>query len=190
MKFILYDIFLNVAQVDEAYEAHAEIQDRFILLSTPGNHFRNMDGDKFLFDLFRDDTFKNHSTQKVNTRIRVFSNNEPSTYRDYYANISYLDYLKIIRKFNKLWFQKGANIMWFMNLAIAILATIASTYVSIKLSDSKVPTKIEIITPTHIDDSQFEQIIKTLQTTKTLNLDSTQIRILIERLKSTKPKKK
>lgn len=64
MKFILYDILLNVFDVDEAYEADASIDHKFILISTPGDKFRNFKDDKFLFDFFKDDTYKYHSYRK------------------------------------------------------------------------------------------------------------------------------
>ncbi len=184
MEFILHDIILGVIDVDEAYEAHAKIQDKFILLSTPGDKFRNLDNDKSLFDFFKDDTYTNHSSEKVNTRFRVFSNNDPKQYQDYYANISSLDYLKLSWRFNKLWVQKSANIMWFMNLLVAILAIIASTYVTITLSQKNNSDKIEIVNPTKLDNKQLNEIIKAIQTSKYIKLDSAQVRQIIQQLKT------
>ena len=188
MEFILYDIILNVFQVDEAYEAHANIQDKFISLSTPGNKFRNLDGDKFLFDFFKDNTYSNYSTEKVNTRFRVFSNDDPMRYQDYYANISSCNYLKLSWRFNKLWIQKSANIMWLMNLLVAILAIFASIYVTFKISEKTNSEKIEILNPTKIDNQQLNEIIQAIQTNKTIKLDSVQIRQIIQQLKTIKKK--
>lgn len=188
MKFILYDIILNVFKVDEAYEAHANIQDKFISLSTPGESFRNMDGDFFLFDFFKDDTYTNHSSEKVNTRFRVFSNDNPNLYQDYYANISRQDYLKLAWRFKKTWIQKSENIMWLMNLLVATMAIIASTLVAINFPQNNNSVKIVYPKATKIDDQQLNEIIQAIQKTKTIKLDTIQVREMIRLLKATKRK--
>jgi hypothetical protein len=179
MKFILYDIILNVFQVDEAYEAHASIQDKFILLSTPGDKFRNLDGDKFLFDFSRDDTYTNHSSEKVNIKFRVYSNGEPNRYQDYYACISIVNYLKLCWRFKKLWLQKRDNVMWLINLLVAILAIIASTYATIEVSRKRDENKIEIKRPIKLDEQQLNEIIKALQSDKINTIDISQLKQIL-----------
>lgn len=189
MEFILYDIILNVFRVDEAYEAHAKIQDRFILLSTPGNQFRNLNNDKALFDFYRDDLYKNHSSEKVNTRFRVFNNNAPERFNDYYAHLSYLNYLKLCYRFKKLWFQKADNIMWLVNLFVALIAIVSSVIVTLKFSQTNNQETNEIKNEIKIDDQQLNEIITALKTNNTIRLDSIQIREIIQQLKKVQKKK-
>lgn len=190
MEFILYDIFLNVFRVDEAYEAHAKIQDKFILLSTPGNHFRNLNDDKSLFDFYRDDSFENHSQEKVNTRIRIFSNNNSGVFNDYYAHISRLNYLILCYRFKKLWLQKTDNIMWLVNLLVAIAAIICSTIVAVKFTQTNNSEKGNLQNRIIIDKQQLDDILSGLKSSNTIKLDSTQMNEIILQLKKTQKRNK
>jgi hypothetical protein len=180
IKFVLYDIILNVFKVDEAYEAHARIDHKFILISTPGNSFRNKNDDPALFDFFRDDTYRYHSSEKVNTRIRVFSNTEEGTFSDYYARISAVDYFILSCRFKKLWIQQKESLMWLTNLLVAISAILMTTIVSLNFANPKEIQKIELTTPVKIDNDQF--IILEGSLDKETKIDSTQLRLLLEKL--------
>ena len=182
IKFVLYDIILNVFKVDEAYEAHARIDHKFILISTPGNSFRNKNEDPALFDFFRDDTYRYHSSEKVNTRIRVFSNNEEGAFSDYYARISAVDYFILSFRFKKLWIQQKESLMWLTNLLVAISAILMTTIVSLNFANPKEIQKIELATPLKIDNDQFIILQRSLSLNKETKIDSTQLRLLLEKL--------
>lgn len=186
MKFILYDIFLNI-DVDEAYDAHASIDHKFILISTPGDNFRNMDGDKFLFDFYKDNTYKYHSKEEVNTRIRVFNNSDPHLFNEYYAHLSWFDYFKLAWNFKKLWIQQRDNVMWIVNLSVAISAILLSTYVTMQLSKPDKTQKIDLVEPIKINEQQIIDFNKAISTEKIYKLDSIQFNLLLDKVESNEP---
>jgi hypothetical protein len=181
MKFILYDILLNVFDVDEAYEAHASIDHKFILISTPGDKFRNFKDDKFLFDFFKDDTYKYHSSEKVNTRFRVFSNENSDAYNDYYAHLKWKEYFILAWRFKKFWILQKDSIMWIINLLVAVTSILFSTFVALKLSNNESPQKVELTNPMMINEKQLDILTNSLDKDKLINLDSVQLnKILYE----------
>jgi len=191
MKFTLYDIILNVNEVDEAIDSEAQIDRKFILISTPQNPHRNLNKEKYLFDFWRDDTYKKHSTAKVNTKIRVFSEGKLDTYNDYYAKIETLDYIRLAWRFKKLWIQKNDNLMWLTNLLVAITSIALSTYVSVRLAqqDKKI-NQIEIVNPSKLDDQQLDDLIKAMsKDNHILTLDTNQLNYIIHKLEKREIKK-
>ena len=70
-----------------------------------------------------------------------------------------------------------------MYLLVAILVIITSTYIAITLSQKKNSEKIEIVNPTKLDVKQLKEIIKAIQTSKSIKLDSTQVIQIIQQLK-------
>jgi hypothetical protein len=178
MKFILYDILLKF-DVDEAYEAHASIDHKFILISTPGDKFRNFKDDKFLFDFFKDDTFKYHSSEKVNTRIRVFSNDNSELFNDYYAHLNWKEYFILAWRFKKFWLLQKDSIMWIINLLVAIISILFSTYVALRLLSNGTPQKVELTNQIMLNEKQFDSLFHKLKQDKLLSLDSLQLNKLL-----------
>jgi hypothetical protein len=182
MEFKLYDILLNVFEVDEAEESDAKIENRFIVLSTPNDSFKNLDNDKFLFDFWRDDTFKNHSSSKVNTRIRIFNERDQELYNDYFANIGSLDYLTLLWRFKKHWIQNVNNLMWLTNLLVAVCAIVMTTYITLKVSQTSFETqKIEHNSSIKLDEQQLQDIIKEIKSTKN-EIDSMEIDLITKEI--------
>lgn len=114
-------------------------------------------------------------TEKVNTRFRVFSNENPDAYNDYYAHLKWKDYFILAWRFKKFWILPKDSVMWIINLLVAITSILFSTYVALKPSYNESPQKIELTNQMMIDEKQLESLIHSLDKNNLLTLDSIQL---------------
>jgi hypothetical protein len=142
MKFKLYYVDLIIWEVNQSYDSDAEIENKFLLISTPNDNYRNRSRDKFHFDFERDNIYTNYTKEKLNTKI-IIHHSDGKGKSELFARIDTLDYLILSLRFKKLWIQKSENVMWFINILVAILSIIVSSLVALELSKSNEPIKIE-----------------------------------------------
>lgn len=169
-KIRLYDILLNVYEVDEAAEVDAQIDGKLIRLTSvfQGPNFNN---DAFYFDFFRDDTFEKHSCEKVNTRFRIYEEHEYAKDKktgstDYYAYLPYYYYLFLAWKFNKTWIQQKDNLMWLTSATLTLFSVIIAYY-AIRLTQKEDK-------PAKLDSTQIQQITNALNKNKPVSIDTAQ----------------
>lgn len=159
MRFNLYAVEILCYEVDETLDSEAKIENKFLLISTPQDSYRNFNNDKFHFDFFRDKTYEKYTTEKVNTKIKLFHSNGKGE-NILYARINHLNYLKLCWRFQKLWIQKKDNLMWLINLFVAIVSIAFSSYVAISISKENKNQRILI------EEIQLQEIIKALESKK------------------------
>lgn len=160
MKFKLYYTDLTLWEVYQIYDSVAEIENKFLLISTPGDTYRNKNKDKFHFDFERDNTYSNYTKERLNTKIIIY-HSDGKEKSELYARINNFDYLKLSFRFNKLWIQKSENVMWAINIFVAILSIVISSFVAFELSKSNDPVLL--------DKKQFEILKKVLETKESDN---------------------
>lgn len=163
-RFTLYDIILNILGPDEAVEGEAWVAGRFLMVKRPRSADDDGIEDAHRFDFFRDDTFEESSTAKVNTRIRVFGILEPERFMDYYAHMSSLDFLILSWKFDKTWVQQKDNFMWLTN-AILTIASVCIAALALKISLT--PPQ-----PLTLDKQQIQELIHELRASRIERLDT------------------
>ena len=184
MKFKLYRIELLLWEVDESYDSEAEIIDKFISISTPHDSYRNRKNDKFHFDFSKDNTYKKHSTEKVNTKFKIYSADNPDEFGEFYAHINFWNFLKLSSRFGKLWIQEKENIMWLTNIIVLIVSMFLSTYVALELYQKEDnPKKFEIINPIKIEKNQLKELKGNENFGKQIRLDSNQVKEIIDKIK-------
>lgn len=184
MKFRLYTIELLLWEVNENYDSEAEIIDEFILISTPNDSYRNRKNDKFHFDFSKDKTYTKYSTEKVNTKFKIYYANEPDKFGEFYAHIKFLNFLMLSSRFGKLWIQQKENIMWLTNIVVLIISMFLSTYVALILYQKEDETKkFEIINSIKIDENQLKELKENEKIGNQLKLDSNHVKEIIDKIK-------
>lgn len=100
-----------------------------------GNNPLGLPDQEFLYDFTFDFPFRNQNficdgiPKHVNTRFILKKQDSISEQRTecyYYTNLSLNQRCKIKFYFKKHWFQSSSNLMWIINLLVALLAILAS----------------------------------------------------------------
>ncbi|MFN8343068.1 MAG: hypothetical protein U0V64_15505 [Cyclobacteriaceae bacterium] len=139
MRVRLYDIIMNVCQVDESDEGDALIENKLLVrLNKEGAR-----SDKYIFDFFFDDIFENESKGKVNTRLELKGEMPPDVTYAFYVRLNFLQRALLSYRFGRLWFQKKDNLQWLLNLLVAGLAIYVS-WIAIIKNDGKNEVRVTI----------------------------------------------
>jgi hypothetical protein len=168
LKLTLYDVILNVNQVQETFESEAQVDGKLIVLTSgeePLVH-RYYYNDAYHFDFFADDTFEKQSGKGVNTRVRVFNEGNKTDFTDYYAYISKINFLRLSWKFDKTWIQQKDNLMWLTNVLLTV-ASVAIAALAIKISLTSPASQTLML-----DKQQLRELSRELRDIKAPHLDT------------------
>ena len=164
-KFNLYDIILNVWQVSEALDSVGQIDGKLTRI-TSAFKVDGFDNDAFCFDFFRDNTFEQHSTEKVNTKFRIYNEMDKNQLNDYFACIPWYYHIYISWKYNKNWIQKKDHLMWLTN-AILAFTSVLIAYYAIRLTQ-------KASSPLKLDAVQMQKVINAIDNDEPISVDSVQ----------------
>jgi hypothetical protein len=176
MRIRLYDIIMNVYQVDESDEGEALIENKLLVrLNNQGGQ-----SDKYIFDFSFDNIFETESTGKVNTRLKLKGEMPPGVAYMFYTRLNLFQRTLLSYRFGRLWFQKKDNMQWLLNLLVAGLAIFVSWMAIIKSDDqNEIKVTIDSIPLDSVKniikgkDEQFDKRIKTIEE-KLQHQDTTQ----------------